>query len=153
MVGKGQLALICTQSYRGLATFLSLWLAVAYLWLALFYPLMCAPYRSDAFAPLDQIAAFEHTITPFSVVMSAPVGWPLYVDSEAASSSTWLLASHDDTTGLALTFINGMSLSALSWLNWVQPIRTMTVLHTELYKQFLSSPPDQPPRLPFLFFV
>jgi hypothetical protein len=152
MQARGQ-AVLKAHGYRGLATFLSLWLTVAYLWLALFYPLMCAPYRSDAFLPLDQIAAFEHTITPFSVVMSAPVGWPLYVDSEAASSSTWLLASHDDTTGLALTFINVMSMPALSWLHWVQPIRTMTVLHTEFYKQVLLSPPEKPPRLFSLFIV
>jgi hypothetical protein len=61
-IDRGQLAWRKEQSYRWLATFISLWLVVAYLWLALFYPLMCAPYSSDAYAALDRVTAFEHTI-------------------------------------------------------------------------------------------
>ena len=138
------------EGYRWLASFLCLWLAVAYLWLALFYPLMCAPYRSDdLYGALDHVTAFEHTITPFSVAMSAPIGWMLYLTPEGDSTASWLLDSHDDTTGLAVTFINVFSVPLVAWLNWVQPPPTVTLLHTELYKQFRVSPPEEPPRFSF----
>lgn len=145
---------IRTKGHHGLAIYLSLWLAFAYLWLALFYPLMCAPYRAHTYPPIDRISTFEHTTTPFSMVMSVPVALPLYIASDAASTSAWLLDAHSDATGLALTFINVLSLPALSWLHGVQPLRTTTLLHVEFYQQVRIAPPEKPPRLlPFALIV
>lgn len=153
MSDQGPFVVIGQRIYRGLALYLSLWLAVAYLWLALFYPLMCAPYQTTPYPPLDQVTTFAHTSTPFSMVMSVPVGLPLYISSDAASSASWLLDAHNDATGLALTFINVLSLPALSWLQWVQPTRTVRFLHPEFYKQLRISPPDKPPRLLAFTFI
>lgn len=150
MIFRGQQASLRKESYRWLASFLCLWLCFAYLWLALFYPLMCAPYQSDErYGALDHVTAFEHTITPFTVVISAPIGWTSYLTPEASSNASWLLDSHDDTTGLAITFINVFSIPLVAWLNWVQPLRTITLLHSELYTQFRAAPPEEPPRFSF----
>ena len=148
-----KLAWIKEEGYRWLASFLSLWLAFAYLWLAYFYPLMCAPYSFDSvYIPVAESAydlslAFEHTITPYSLVMNSHVGWPPYLVSSTASNVSWLLGSHDDATGLALTFINVISLPPSSWVHWVQPLQTLSLLHSAFYEQFHASPPERPPRL------
>jgi hypothetical protein len=142
---RGQVATIQEQSYRWLATFLSLWLAFGYFGLALFYPLMCSPYWYDTAKSIDQTTAFAHTITPFSVVLTAPV-WPLYIASEG--SGTWLWDSHEDNaTGVALTFINVISVPAAVWLHGTHPLRTMSDLDVKSYKDFTAVPPERPPRL------
>jgi hypothetical protein len=80
MISTGRWVTIRGECYRWLASFLCLWLCFSYLWLALFYPLMCAPYQSDdSYGALDHVTAFEHTITPFSVVMSAPFALSVYL--------------------------------------------------------------------------
>jgi hypothetical protein len=147
MTSRVRVVWIKEQSRQWLTIYLSLWLAFAYLWLALYYPLMCAPYRSTAYKPLSQVETFAHTITPFSLVMNNAISWPLYVTSDNAPDAAWLLHSHNDAMGLALSFINAISAPDTSWLKPIQLRYTDALLDPEQGTQFHDSPPTRPPRL------
>jgi hypothetical protein len=147
MISRARVVWIKEQSCQWLTIYLSLWLAIAYLWLALYYPLMCAPYHSTSYKPLSQVEAFAHTITPFSVVMNSAVSLTLYVTSDNAPDATWLLHSHNNATGLALSFINAISVPDTPWLKPIQLRYTDALLDPERGTQFHDSPPTRPPRL------
>ncbi len=150
MIHRGYLLSLKSHGYCWLGTFLSLWLAVAYLWLSLFFPLMCAPYRAAGHAGFDQITAFEHTVTPLSVVMAAPINWLTYVAPKMTDSPAWLIDPQTTVTGLALTFINILFRPLWAWLIWVRPLRTLALLLGEYIKPLYLTPPEQPPRLAFV---
>lgn len=148
-----QPALLKEQGYRWLASFLSFWLAIAYLWMALFYPLICAPYGFDSYVPVARLNVFSHTITPYSSTTEThilqPNETPQYLRSSEFVSVTasWPIDSREDTSGLVMSFIDGISLPGLSWIIPAQPYQTISLLHAQSYEHFHASPPDRPPRL------
>jgi hypothetical protein len=150
MIHPGQIALLKEQGCRWLTIYLSLWLAVAYLWLALFFSLMCAPYDSTSYADFDYTPAFEHTVTPFSVVMSVPVEWSKFVAPEMTDTPTWLVDAQSTVTGLTLTFINVLMNPLWAGLVWVKPPHSVTLLLREHLQQLHLVPPERPPRLAFV---
>jgi len=152
MVPQGQPALSKEQAFRWLASFLSLWLAVAYLWLALFYPLICAPDGFNSYVPVPHLNVFDYAISPFSAGIDLHILRPgdeiRYLrSSESVSTRSWPVDSREDTSGLMMSFIDGISLPGLSWVKPAQPYQTMDLLHTQSYTNLHASPPEQPPRI------
>ena len=146
MATTGRLTAFKARCYRWQAIFLSLWLTVAYLWMALFFPLMCAPYRTDNYSPIDPVTAFEHTITPYSVMAEMPIKWSHLVRMTDSSNAAWLLDSHTDVIGVALTFIAVISLPLIVWLAWANPRRSVQTLLAQLYTHLHIAPLERPPR-------
>lgn len=139
MVHKGQPFLINPQSYRWLASSLSLWLAVAYLWLALFYPLMCSPFGFDStYRPVTQggLGLLEQTNPE-----------PLTITSNASTNGAFLIDSYNHGAAFAFTLFSIIATPVVSWLDSTAPTRVISYIAVELHTQFHASPPDQPPRI------
>jgi hypothetical protein len=145
MIPQRQPVLLKEQGYRWLASLLSLWLA-------LFYPLICAPYGSESYEPILTFNIFDHTVASFSPVTHSAIVQPDHTirylrATESVSATPWPFDSREDTSGLVMSFIDGITLPSLSWMKPAQPYQTIALLHTQSHKRFHASPPDKPPRL------
>lgn len=140
----------CNQKwvYKGIASWLSLWLAIAYLWIAIFHPETCAPYSAHHYYAVSTTQPTETLSVDPGLISKRPllaakqvamghiapgqfppvdalivsfdqaVEYGNYISAEASTNAAWLLRAHNHADA-GFTLISFMIL-ALPQLIWLQ---------------------------------
>lgn len=151
----------CTPKwiYPGIANWLSLWLAIGYLWVAIFHPETCAPYNAHRYyvvtesQPTETLSVESNPIQShlatdgFNLRLDAIAEYGNYISSEASSNAAWLLRSHNHAdAGFTLISFMILDMPRFTWLHWLPAFLSLILLQTSLRHQFSITPPVGPPR-------